>query len=175
MYIRKRIIDTAIIFLCLLVGTLMWGNPLPCRAGDTGPKGRTFSLDMNKSPLDHALKQLSKVTGYEISVNEPWGNRLLTATLNNVTISKGLRRIIQTLGKLSYLIITYEESKRIEILIIPSYLAKGKSVTVTPRQRRIHRTPVRVRSPYRPRRQNKGKSTQMRVDQALRSLSELDG
>jgi hypothetical protein len=130
---------------------------------------------MKNEPLNHVLEYMSKVTGYEIIVNEAWTKRLLTAKLSNVTVDKGLRRIIEILGKPSYMIITYKESKRIEILIIPSDLAKGKSVTVLPRQRKIRRTPIRRRRPYKPKRQTKGKSTPMPDLQALHALSELDG
>jgi hypothetical protein len=147
--IKKRI------FLFLLLLSLVGGHlvSLPCWGADiTGSEGPVFSLGMENKPLINVLDHISNVTGYEITVNEAWANAPLTATLNDVTVEEGLRKIIERLGRLSYLIVTYKESKRIEILIIPAHLAEGKGQIAPPPPKKTSRRPVRVRQPSRRRR-----------------------
>ena len=150
MRIKKKIIDTAPILLFLFLVTIVWNTLvlLPCRGADKGPKGPVFSLDIKNKPLNHVLEHISRETGYEITVNEAWASTPLTATLNNVTVEDGLKKVIETLGRLSYLIITHKESKKIEILLISSQLTKIKNEVVLPHRKKISRKRP-VRPPYR--------------------------
>jgi hypothetical protein len=70
---------------------------------------------------------MSKASGYEITVNEGWRGKIVSARLENVTLEKGLKAIMDELGRPSYLLIYDKEKKRVEIVLVPDSSSKSES------------------------------------------------
>jgi len=58
-----------------------------------------FSLDVKDEPLGEVLVKISKATGYEITIDTGYAKFPITASLKNVTLHEGLRRILGRLNK----------------------------------------------------------------------------
>jgi hypothetical protein len=114
--IKKRILSTVGIALFVCLGGIILANliPIPCRGSDMVSKAIVFSLDVKGKPLAKVLETISKATGYEITVNEELQKLPVTATLQNVTLREGLRRII---GPFNHVLLFNDAEKKIAIMI----------------------------------------------------------
>jgi hypothetical protein len=92
-----------------------------------GENESVFSLDVNNERLDDVLDRISKASGYEITVNEGWRSKTVSARLENVTLEEGLKAIMEELGRPSYLLIYDKEKKRIEIVLVPASSSTSES------------------------------------------------
>jgi hypothetical protein len=118
-------------FLCIL-GVLqgllvLCGLTLPLGWASDGENESVFSLDVNNERLDDVLARISKASGYEISVNEGWRSKTVSARLENVTLEEGLKAIMEELGRPSYLLVYDKEKKRIEIVLVPASTSAAES------------------------------------------------
>jgi hypothetical protein len=78
-----------------------------------------FSIEVQKKPLGAVIKDISKVTGYGIEINESWKNAIVTATLRNVDLEEGLKIISRKAGIKSYAFVVDTARKAITIYTIP--------------------------------------------------------
>ena len=84
---------------------------------ESGEELVTFSLEADQQALGEVLQQISKTTGYEITINPEYAKLPITASLKNVTVYEGLRRI---LGKLSRYMVIDEAEKKIFVPFVSS-------------------------------------------------------
>jgi hypothetical protein len=101
----------------------------PCFGVETGHSEPIFSLTVKNQPLIQALNNISRITGYKITVSKGWGNRQLTADLQDVTLEEGLKKIIRLIGNPNHTIVNDEKGKSIDIRIYDE--GSGYSGTVT--------------------------------------------
>jgi hypothetical protein len=114
----------------LLHGSLvLHGVTLPLCWGAEMENGVVFSLAVNNERLDDVLEKISKVSGYEITVNEGWRSKTVSARLENVTLEEGLKVIMEELGRPNHLLIYDRGRKRIEIVLLTASPSKSESTT----------------------------------------------
>jgi hypothetical protein len=117
---RVKILGILWIFGLLLVMLALYGLTLPLGWAAERENQSVFSLDVNNEPLDDVLHRISKASGYEITVNEGWRGKTVSARLENVTLEEALKAIMEELGRPSYLLVYDKEKKRIEIVLVPA-------------------------------------------------------
>jgi hypothetical protein len=113
--------------ICLLCGwLLLFGVALPSSYGDEGEKEKAFSLVASNERLDVVIGQISRASGYEITVNEGWRSRIVSARLENVTLEEALRLVIEELGRPSHLLVYDRGKKKVEIVLLSTPGAKAE-------------------------------------------------
>ena len=100
-------------------------TPLFCAGAEKGPRNVPFSVSASNERLDAVLDKISKASGYTITVNEGWRNKVITVRLENVTVEEGLKALIDALGRPSHLLLYDQTQKKIDIVMIPG--ASGAS------------------------------------------------
>ena len=111
--------------LCLvsMIPTIL--SPNPCGGSDSGEERATFSLEADQQALGEVLQQISKTTGYEITIDSEYAKQPITVSLKNVTVEQGLRRI---LGKLSRYMVIDEAEKKISVRIVDAEVKKTTAI-----------------------------------------------
>jgi hypothetical protein len=130
-------------FLVLCFGLALLGDLAPslCFGAEKGSKNAPFSLSATGERLDAVLEKISKASGYKITINEGWKNKVITVQLENVTVEEGLKTLIEVLGRPSHLLLYDETEKKIEIVMIPGTLGVPDS---SPRLEPPPRTPRQI-------------------------------
>ena len=132
------------IFLCLTVISVML--PMASSAGkETHTADELITLTVKDEPLGEVLKKISLATGYEISLDNKWQNYRVTASLEEVSLHKGLKRILRNLNN----VIIYGSSKKIKIIIYDKTAPEGIS-SAPSSDKSFDRTPVSRRRSYHP-------------------------
>ena len=114
-------------------------------ANETDAGDELISLTVKDEPLGDVLYKVSIATGYDISLDNKWQNYRVTASLEEVSLHKGLKRILRNLNS----IIIYVSSKKIKIIIYDKTDSEGPSLAPSTDQS-LERTPVSQGRPYRP-------------------------
>jgi len=124
MPMRGRLFSYLVLFFLVSLASMSPTilSPNLCLGLESGEEPAVFSLDVQDVPLGEVLKRISKITGYEITIDTDYAKFSITASLKNVTLHEGLRRI---LGKLSKYMIINDEEKEIAIHIV-DHDTKGK-------------------------------------------------
>jgi len=114
-------------FLGLTFGwAILWSlTPLISVGAEKGSRNAPFSLSASNERLDSVLEKISKASGYTITVNEGWRNKVITVRLENVTVEEGLKTLIDALGRPSHVLLYDQTQKKIDIVMIPG--ASGAS------------------------------------------------
>jgi predicted ribonuclease YlaK len=113
MLFRIKFIISVVLFLIGIV-TISF-DTIPCRASVKGSEPPVFSLDVKNQPLEKVLDKVSKMTGYEITVNKEVLDLPVTASFKNMSVYEGLRRI---LGSLNHSVISNDKEKKISIVVV---------------------------------------------------------
>jgi len=138
----QPIVFTIILFLAIFFLML----PVASSAGNkTNAGDELISLTVKDEPLGDVLYKVSMATGYDISLDNKWQNYRVTASLEEVSLHKGLKRILKNLNSA----IIYVSSKKIKIIIYDKTAPEGPSLAPSTDQS-FERTPVSQRRPYRP-------------------------
>jgi hypothetical protein len=129
MQFRINFIVPVMLSLLFLIGiaTISF-DTIPCRASVKGSEPPVFSLDVKNQPLGKVLEKVSKMTGYEITVNKEMSDFPVTASFKNVSLYEGLRRI---LGSLNHSIISNDKEKTISVVIVSKDIDKEKKGVVS--------------------------------------------
>jgi len=94
---------------------------LPCTAvifaasasGQEATQEPTISLQAQNQPLAEVLNKIGRDTGYEFKVNEQWKDYPVRASITNLPLSQGLKRILANLNHA----IIYEAGQKIKIIV----------------------------------------------------------
>jgi hypothetical protein len=106
-------------YLFFLIGIpLISFISMPCFGMETGYSKPVFSLTVKNQPLKQALQNISKSTGYKITVSKGWEYKQLTAVLEAVPLEEGLNKIIKLIGNPNHAIVKNEKQKTVEIKIL---------------------------------------------------------
>jgi type II secretory pathway component GspD/PulD (secretin) len=133
-----------IIFLFLAMLSLIL--PISFARGNESNVGEELiSLTAKDEPLGDVLYKVSMASGYDISLDSKWQNYRVTASLEEVSLHKGLKRILRNLNSA----IIYVSIKKIKIIIYDKTASEGVSLAPSTDQS-FERTPVSQRRPYRP-------------------------
>lgn len=109
-----------LIFLFLAMLSLMF--PISSTAGNKTSAGEELiSLSAKDEPLGDVLYKVSVATGYDISLDNKWQNYRVTASFKEVSLHKGLKRILRNLNSA----IIYVSSKKIKIIIYDKTASEG--------------------------------------------------
>jgi hypothetical protein len=73
-----------------------------------------LTLNIKDEPLKTVVKKISEVTGYQIFIDEEWGDLLVTASLKDVSLYESIRRI---LTNLNHTIILNDIEKKLSVTI----------------------------------------------------------
>ncbi len=142
------------IILCLTVISAML--PMASSAGkETHTADELITLTVKDEPLGEVLKKISMATGYEISVDTSWQSFRVTASLEAVSLHKGLKQILRNLNN----VIIYGSSREIKIIIYDKTAPEGVSSPPST-DTSLDRTPVPQRR-YRPPQETQGPSSQV--------------
>jgi hypothetical protein len=116
-------------FLSLSFGSaILWClAPLLCAGAELGPKQVSFSLSVSNERLDAVLEKISKASGYTITINEGWRNKVISVRLENVTVEEGLKSLIDALGRPSHLLLYDQTQRKIELVMIPGVSGSSES------------------------------------------------
>ncbi len=132
------------IFLFLTMLSLIL--PIASSAGnETKTANELISLTVKDKPLRDVFKKISMATGYEISLDNKWQSYRVTASLEEVSLHKGLKQILRNLNHA----IIYGSSKNIKIIIYDKNVPEGIS-SVPSDDEFFRRTPASQRRPDRP-------------------------
>ena len=126
------------LIILLFLATLSLFLPVSSSAAseiDSGEK--LISLTVKDEPLGDVLYKVSMATGYDISLDDKWQNYRVTASLEEVSLQKGLKRILKNLNSA----IIYVSSKKIKIIIFDKTASEGASYTPSD-ETPLDRTPV---------------------------------
>ena len=130
-------------FLVLCFGLALLGDlePRLCFGAEKGSRNVPFSVSATSERLDAVLEKISKASGYEITINEGWKNKVITVRLENVTVEEGLKSLIEVLGRPSHLLLYDETQKKIEMVMFPGTSGASDS---SPRFEPPPRTPRQI-------------------------------
>ena len=138
----QPIVFTIILFLAIFFLML----PIASSAGNkTNAGDELISLTVKDEPLGDVLYKVSMASGYDISLDSKWQNYRVTASLENVSLHRGLKRILRNLNSA----IIYVSSKKIKIIIYDKTASEGGSLAPSTDQS-FERTPVSQRRHSRP-------------------------
>jgi type II secretory pathway component GspD/PulD (secretin) len=102
------------LIILLFFATLSLFLPISSSAAnETNAGDELISLTVKDEPLGDVLYKVSIATGYDISLDNKWQNYRVTASLEEVSLHKGLKRILRNLNSA----IIYVSSKKIKIII----------------------------------------------------------
>jgi len=144
-FARYHIALTIILFLATLS---LFLSMLSSAANETNAGDELISLTVKDEPLGDVLYKVSMATGYDISLDNKWRNYRVTASLEEIPLHKGLKRILRNLNS----IIIYVSSKKIKIIIYDKTASEEASDTPSA-EKPLDRSPVSQRPSYRPWRQ----------------------
>ena len=111
----------------LLVLFLIGSSPLTvneCRASNTEAVSPRFSLSAENEPLRRVLERVSASTGYTITISKELADVPITASLKDVGLDEGLRRLLKGFN---YTLVTLEEEKNIVITVYGGGQDSGKT------------------------------------------------
>ena len=134
------------LIILLFLATLSLFLPVSSSAAseiDSGEK--LISLTVKDEPLGDVLYKVSMATGYDISLDDKWQNYRVTASLEEVSLQKGLKRILKNLNSA----IIYVSSKKIKIIIFDKTASEGASYTSSD-EKPLDKTPGSQNPSYRP-------------------------
>ena len=114
-------------------------------ANETDAGEELISLNVKNEPLGDVLYKVSMATGYDISLDNKWQNYRVTASLEEVSLHKGLKRILKNLNSA----IIYVSNKKIKIIIYNKTASEDASLAPSTDQS-FEKTPVSKRRPGRP-------------------------
>lgn len=132
--IEKRSFKLIRTFSFIFFGLISWAGftVFSSWGGTFRTEGLTFSVDVKDKSLEEALEEISKVTGYLISVNKEWADFPVTARLSNVTVKEGLRRLLKDFN---YSLIIRDSEKEISVEILePNIRSFGERLTMPERK-----------------------------------------
>lgn len=81
--------------------------------GGTSEGNEPVSLSVQDMPLAEVLKELSKATGYEFSVNEEWLDFPISVSFESIPLHRALKRMFADLNSA----VIYGSDKKIKIII----------------------------------------------------------
>jgi len=113
----------ALIILLFLATLSLFLSISLSAANETDAGDELISLTVKDEPLEDVLYKVSKATGYDISLDNKWQSHLVTASLEKVSLHKGLKRILRNLN---YVII-YGSDQKIKIIIYDKTASEGVS------------------------------------------------
>jgi hypothetical protein len=112
------------LIILLFLATLSLFLPISSwAANETNAGDELISLTVKDEPLGDVLYKVSMATGYDISLDNKWQNYRVTASLEKVSLHKGLIRILRNLN---YVII-YGSDQKIKIIIYDKTASEGVS------------------------------------------------
>ena len=117
-------------------------------ANETDAGEELISLTVKDEPLGDVLYKVSMDTGYDISLDDKWQNYRITASFKEISLHKGLKRILKDLNSA----IIYVSNKKIKIIIYGKTASEGASYA-PPDERSLDNSPVSQPPSYRPLRQ----------------------
>lgn len=141
------------IWILLLLSILSFILPIPSSAGNESNAGdELISLKVKDEPLGNVLNKISTATGYDISLDNKWQNYRVTASLEDISLHEGLKRILRDLNSA----IIYTSGRKIKIVIYdktapePSFHAPpvGQPPDQEPPIQRPSYRPGRQRHPF---------------------------
>ncbi|MFO7554011.1 MAG: hypothetical protein R6W88_02290 [Desulfobacterales bacterium] len=155
---------TALMIL-LLLAMLSLIFPIPSSAGNESKAGdELISLKVKDEPLGNVLNKISVATGYDISLDDKWRNYRVTASLEEVSLHEGLKRILRNLNSA----IIYVSSKKIQIIIYDKTASEDTSYA-PPAGQPPDRTPPSQRPSSRPLRQRQPLPTPQAIEKENRT------
>ncbi len=134
-----------ILSILLSFATLSLFLPISSLAGNVNVGEELISLTAKDEPLGDVLYKVSVATGYDISIDDKWQNYRVTASLEDVSLHKGLKRILRNLNSA----IIYVSSKKIKIIIYDKTASEDESLTPST-EKSFERTPDSQPLPDRP-------------------------
>jgi hypothetical protein len=134
------------LIILLFFATLSLFLPISLSAANETDAGdELISLTVKDEPLGDVLYKVSMATGYDISLDNKWQSYRVTASLEEVSLHKGLKRILRNLNSA----IIYVSSKKIKIIIYDKTASEEASYAPSA-EKSLDRTPVSQRRPYPP-------------------------
>ena len=126
------------LIILVFLATLSLLLPISLSAANATDAGdELISLTVKDEPLEDVLYKVSKATGYDISLDNKGQNHRVTASLEKVSLHKGLIRILRDLN---YVII-YGSDQKIKIIIYDKTASEGVS-SAPSTDKSFNRTPV---------------------------------
>ena len=84
-----------ILWLLLFVGNDIAVNPVSAADSITYP---VIKLTVNNQPLGEVLGAITAETGYKFNINEQWESHPVSATIDNLPLEQGLKRLLHNLN-----------------------------------------------------------------------------
>ena len=96
------------------------------RSGDRDPR---FSVEVRNTPLEQVLDQIGRETGCRFEVDPVWKQHPVTASFRNLSMGKGLKRILSDLNHA----LVYESPQVIRIIIFGQSVYQPAGANPRPR------------------------------------------
>jgi hypothetical protein len=84
-----------ILWLLIFIGNDIAVHPVSATDNVADPK---IKLSVNNQPLGEVLDAITAQTGYEFSINEQWESHPVSATIENLPLEQGLKRLLRNLN-----------------------------------------------------------------------------
>jgi hypothetical protein len=93
-FTMKTIIPV-ILMLLLFIGNNITVNPVSATDSTASP---VIKLNVNNQPLGDVLGAITAETGYKFNINEQWESHPVSATIDNLPLEQGLKRLMRNLN-----------------------------------------------------------------------------
>ena len=129
MFTMKSII-TLILWLLLFSGNEIAVTPASATDSVAYP---VIKLTVNNQPLGEVLNAITDETGYAFSINEEWESHPVSATIDNLSLEQGLKRLLRNLNHT----IIWDSNQTVTIMVY------GKTDSTSHKSRISHAAPPR--------------------------------
>jgi len=106
--------------LCLMGLITVSFDAIPCQASVKGSEPPVFSLNVENVPVWKVFEDITKITGYEIILNNRWKDQSVTLGMTDVTLLEALKRILRSLNLSNYSLIIDEKYYTVKVYIFSS-------------------------------------------------------
>jgi hypothetical protein len=104
---------TAFLILTILIVMAVLLFEVPWHLAPAKAVEKTVTLNVSNEPLSVVLNKISNSTGYRFVFDQKWSDTPVSATLNDLPIEKGLKRLLKNFDHA----IVFESDRTIKIII----------------------------------------------------------
>lgn len=101
------------LIFCLSLLFIFGSLAVPVAMAQPGAKEPLITLSVNDQPLGEVLDTITAETGYQFKLNSQWQDWPVSATIGNLPLEKGLKRLLRSLNHT----IIWESERTVTIMV----------------------------------------------------------
>ena len=91
-----------------------------CYAEKFSPNSQDLSLTIRHQPTEKVIRQLSRLSGYKIEIDQGYDNMPISLDIQSVDLNRALIEVLRSLRVANHAILMDEDNKTAAIIIFPS-------------------------------------------------------